>query len=151
MKHDKNKVLISTVPFGENNKLPLSLLDRPDINYVLNPFKRKLSEDDLCELIEDVHILIAGTENNKRVFENAKKLKIIARVGIGLDNVDLLTAKMKSIKVCYTPDAPTLAVSELTVGLILNLLRSIHLSNEELHNGYWRRYFGQRISMLLSE
>ena len=45
-----------------------------------------------------------------------------------------------SIKVCYTPDAPTPAIAELTIGLIISL-RSVHLSNLEMHSGKWHRYF----------
>jgi D-3-phosphoglycerate dehydrogenase len=48
--------------------------------------------------------------------------------------------------VSYTPDAPAPAVAELTVGLMFSLLRSIHISNSQLHAGKWNRYFGRRIS-----
>lgn len=76
----------------------------------------------------------------------AKKLKLISRVGIGLDSVDLVAAKKRGILVSYTPDAPAPAVAELTMGLMLSLLRNIHLSNIEMHRGKWNRYFGRRIS-----
>ena len=47
--------------------------------------------------------------------------------GLGLDSVDLIAAQKSNIKVSYTPDAP--AVAELTLGFILSLLRSVHVSN----------------------
>ena len=73
------------------------------------------SEEDLINLIEDYEILIAGTEPiSSRVIESAKNLKLISRVGIGLDNIDLLYCKKKNIKVTYTPNAPAPAVAELT-------------------------------------
>jgi D-3-phosphoglycerate dehydrogenase / 2-oxoglutarate reductase len=56
------KVLITTVPFGEKNKLPLELLDGAQVEYVINPLGRKLNENELAEMIEDVDVLIAGTE-----------------------------------------------------------------------------------------
>ena len=71
---------------------------------------------------------------------------MISRVGIGLDSVDLLSAKERGIKVSFTPDAPSPAVAELTIGLIFSLLRSIHLSNSQLHEGKWNRFFGRRLS-----
>jgi D-3-phosphoglycerate dehydrogenase len=89
--------------------------------------------------------LIAGTEPiTANVLSRAPKLKLISRVGIGLDNVDLLEAQKRGILVSYTPDAP--AVAELTIGLMLSLLRNIHLANMEMHQGNWNRHFGRRIS-----
>ena len=70
----------------------------------------------------------------------------ISRVGIGLDSVNLLAAKKRNIQVSYTPDAPAPAVSELTIGLMLTMLRSVHLSNMEMHKGKWHRFFGKRLS-----
>ena len=67
-------------------------------------------------------------------------------MGIGLDSVDLLAAERRGIKVSYTPDAPAPAVAELTVGLMISLLRSVQLSNLKMHQGLWNRYFGRRIS-----
>ena len=66
-------------------------------------------------------------------------------MGIGLDGIDLAAAKSNGILVSYTPDAPTPAVSELTIGLVLSLLRKVHIANAELHASNWNRYFGRRI------
>ena len=140
------KVLITTIPFADKNNLPLELLKSVGAEFVINPIGRKLKEEELVELIEDYDILIAGTEPiTSKVLDRAKKLKLISRVGIGLDSVDLAAAKKKGILVSYTPDAPAPAVAELTMGLMLSLLRNIHLSNSEMHRGQWHRYFGRRI------
>ncbi len=140
------KVLITTVPFGDKNKLPLELLEAKNIEYRINPLGRKLTEDELCKMVSDFDVLIAGTEPiSEKVMNHAKRLKFISRVGIGLDSIDLLAAKEKGILVSYTPDAPAPAVAELTIGLMLSLLRSIHIANSKLHRGQWHRYFGRRI------
>ena len=142
-----NKVLITTVPFGDKDRLPLELLESANIDYVINPLDKKLTEYELAEMITDFDVIIAGTEPiTAKVMDRATNLKMISRVGIGLDSVDLLAAKERGIKVSYTPDAPSPAVAELTIGLILSLLRSIHVSNSELHEGKWKRFFGRRIS-----
>jgi D-3-phosphoglycerate dehydrogenase len=60
--------------------------------------------------------------------------------------VDLMCAESRGIKVSYTPDAPAPAVAELTIGLMLSLLRSVHVANLEMHRGEWRRHFGRRIA-----
>lgn len=143
----KHRVLITTVPFAEKDKLPILLLENEQIEYVINPYNQKLTSAQLAELIPGFDAIIAGTENiNNEVLAKADRLKFISRVGIGLDNVDLLYAKEKNIKVSYTADAPAPAVAELTVGLMLSLLRFTQLSNIQMHQGKWHRYFGRRFS-----
>ena len=141
------KVLITTVPFGTQDRKPLDNLEAAGIEYLINPLGRKLKEEELAELIVDFDCIIAGTEQiGELALQNAKNLKLISRVGIGLDSVNLLEAERRDIKVCYTPEAPAPAVAELTVGLMLIMLRSITLSNQDLHNGQWNRYFGRRLA-----
>ena len=141
------KVLITTVPFGNKNRFPLELLEQENVEYLINPLNRKLTENELAEMASDCDIIIAGTESiSEYVMSKAVKLKLISRVGIGLDSVDLLAAQKRGIQVTYTPDAPSPAVAELTIGLIISLMRSVHLSNIEMHNGEWHRYFGKRIA-----
>ena len=140
------KVLITTVPFGEKNRLPLELLNYANIEYLINPFKKKLTEDQLTDMVTDYDAIIAGTETiTEKVMNQASHLKLISRVGIGLDSVDLLAAQKSGIKVSYTPDAPAIAVAELTIGLMLSLLRSVHISNLQLHQGQWYRFLGRRL------
>jgi D-3-phosphoglycerate dehydrogenase / 2-oxoglutarate reductase len=141
------KVLITTVPFANNNHLPLDLLKENNFDYLINPLNKKLTEDELVEMVRDFNVIIAGTEPiTKKVMDAATNLKMISRVGIGLDSVDLLEAEKQGIVVSYTPDAPAPAVAELTIGLMLTLLRSVQLSNMEMHNGRWHRFFGRRLS-----
>ena len=140
------KVLITTVPFGDKNSIPLEMLEEAGIEYLINPLGRKLSENELASMVSDFDVIIAGTEEiTDKVMDKGKNLKLISRVGIGLDSVDLLAAEHRGIKVSYTPDAPAPAVAELTVGLMLTLLRSVHVSNSQMHEGHWNRYFGRRI------
>ena len=139
------KVLITTFPFGSTNCLPQKLLEVAKVEYYINPLNKKLTENELAEMVADFDVIIAGTEPiTKKVINRGSSLKMISRVGIGLDNVDLLEAKKNDIKISYTPDAPAPAVAELTMGLMLSLLRSVHLSNNDIHNGKWLRYFGRR-------
>jgi len=139
--------LITTTPFGERNGFPLEMLEANGVDYRLNPLSRKLTEDELVGMVADVGVIIAGTEPiTAKVMEKAPKLKHISRVGVGLDNVDLLAAEKRGIKVSYTPDAPAPAVAELTIGLMLSLLRNIHVANSAMHQGKWNRYFGRRIA-----
>ena len=141
------RVLITTVPFANKDKLPIKLLEKAGIEFEINPYGRKLKEDELAEIIGDCEVLIAGTEAiTSKVIAKAKRLKLISRVGVGLDSVDLLAAKKAGILVSYTPDAPAPAVAELTIGFIFSLLRHIQSANLQMHRGGWNRLFGRRIS-----
>lgn len=141
------KVLITTVPFGEKDSKPLDLLDANNIEYLINPLNKKLTEDELIDFVSDYDVIIAGTEKiSDKVMKKASKLKMISRVGIGLDSVDLLSAERRKIKVSYTPDAPAPAVVDLTMGLMYSSIRRIHEANINLHKGKWHRYFGKRLT-----
>lgn len=141
------KALITTIPFGDKNRLPLELLENAGIEYLINPYNKKLTEDQLADLVSDFDVIIAGTELiSDKVMAKGPNLKLISRVGIGLDGVDLMAAKRRGIRVSYTPDAPAPAVAELTLGMMLTLLRSIHVSNAQMHQGQWQRIFGRRLA-----
>ena len=144
-----SRLFVSTIPFGSINRTPLDLLDKAKIDYSINPLGHKLSESELIGLLQETEVLIAGTEQiTANVIQHAKKLRFISRVGIGLDNIDLKSAKKNGILISYTPDAPSPAIAELTLGMMLSLLRSIHLSNQAIHEGQWQKYMGRRISEL---
>lgn len=141
------KVLITTVPFGNIDRYPLDLLEEKNISYLINPLGKKLSEDELLSLIGDCEVIVAGTEAiTDKVMAAAKNLRLISRVGIGLDSVDLLAAQKRNIAVSYTPDAPAPAVADLTMGLMYTLLRKVHMANVQMHQGNWHRFFGRRLT-----
>lgn len=141
------KILITTIPFGDPQPKPLDMLKTAGIEYVINPFNKKITEDDLKKIISEYDGLIAGTETiSKEVIDLGKKLKIIARVGVGTDGIDLNYAKDRNIKVTYTPDAPGPAIAELAVGFMYSLLRSTHCSNTQIRAGKWNRSIGRSFS-----
>jgi D-3-phosphoglycerate dehydrogenase len=143
----ERRVLITTVPFATYNRQPLDLLEANKIEYLINPIGRKLKEAELAEMIGDFGVLIAGTEAiTARVIDRAPHLRLIARVGIGLDNVDLVAARQRGIVVSYTPDAPSTAVAELTIGLMFSLLRQIPQADRGMRNGVWHRFMGRRLA-----
>jgi len=117
-----------------------------DIVAGLTAAFERMTEDELAELVGDTEILIAGTEPiTAKVMDAAPALRLISRVGIGLDNVDLVAARQRGIALSYTPEAPAPAVAELTIGLILSLLRHMHVSNLQMHRGQWERQMGRRV------
>lgn len=143
------KIVITTTSFGIYDEQPLHYLKEQGFEVVLNPYKRKLTNEEVVELCEDAVGIIAGTETIAgEVMQKLKKVKVISRCGAGLDNVDLKAAQKLGISVYSTPDAPTQAVAELTVGLIMALLRKISLMDRETRGGLWEKRMG---SLLLGK
>jgi len=137
-------ILITTSTFS------LDYIENPaskaqQLNFILNPKKRKLTQKEVIELILAYQPtgIIAGVEPlTSDVFKLAKNLRVISRCGIGLNSVDTEAAKNYGITVTNTPDAPTIAVAELTIALILNLIRRINISDRSIRNKKWERPMG---------
>ena len=141
------KITITTTSFATFDDQPLRLLKDSGFEVVLNPRGRKLTGDEVVELAADTMGLIAGTESlDKATLEKLPLLKVISRCGAGMDNVDLEAAEKLNIKVFNTPFGPTLAVAELTVGLILDLLRKTTLMDREMRAGIWKKRMGNLLS-----
>ena len=98
-------------------------------------------DHDLALEITDAEIVVirSSTQLTKEIIEKGENLKIIARCGVGIDNIDVDYAKSKNIKVTNSPSANLISVVELTVALIINAARKINLSDSHLKDGKWDR------------
>jgi len=85
----------------------------------------------------DALIVRSRTKVTPSLFELADNLKVVGRAGVGVDNIDLQAAKAHGVIVVNTPQATSLAVAELTLGLILALARSIPRADHALKAGHW--------------
>lgn len=139
-----NKIVtITTTSFGKYDEKPIVLLKNKGFEVVLNPYERKLKESEIVELCEGSTGIVAGTETlDAGILKKLPNLKAVSRCGTGLDNVDLEAAERLGIKVFNTPDAPTLAVAELTVGLMLDLLRKVSHMDRKLREDQWQKRMG---------
>lgn len=138
----KLKVFISTSNFAQNDPAPLKALADAGFDVTLNPYKRKLTKSEALQLYPQYDGVIAGLETLDEEVLMASTLKVISRCGAGVSNVDFNAAKKLNIAVCSTPNAPTVAVAELTVMAMLMLLRSVVVMNQDLHAGQWQKKLG---------
>ena len=137
------KIAITTSSFARYSDEPLKLLEQAGVEYVMNDKGRALTEEEAIQMLEGCHGVAAGTEPlTKKVMDALPDLKVISRCGTGMDNVDRAYAAEKGIAVRNTPDGPTLAVAELTLGLILTLLRQVPHQDRELRSGVWKKRMG---------
>ncbi len=105
-------------------------------NVDVNP---KISFDELKDIVSnyDVIIVRSRTKVTKEIIEAGAKLKVIARAGSGLDNIDVEAALRRGITVLNAPEAVTEAVAELTIGLMLSLARMIPYADRAIKEGGW--------------
>lgn len=98
-----------------------------------------ISADELLKIIGDYDALIVRgrTKVTPEVFEAGKKLKVVGRAGVGVDNIDLSAAKQHQVIVVNSPNATTVAVAELTMGLMLSLVREIPRADPAMKDGKW--------------
>ena len=137
------RVAIGPSSFAAQDETPKRMLEDAGVEIVPNPFGRRLTEEEIIRQLDGVDGLIAGLEPlNRRVLASAPQLKAIARVGIGMSNVDLEAAEEYGIKVSNTPEGPTEAVAEMTVAALLALCRGLLPANAALHAGTWQKRIG---------
>jgi D-3-phosphoglycerate dehydrogenase len=103
--------------------------------------KTGMSPDELKETIKgkDAIIVRSATKLTKDVLESADNLKVIARAGVGLDNVDVETAKAKGIEVVNTPGGTSIGVAELAMALMLTAARHIARADATMKKGLWEK------------
>jgi D-3-phosphoglycerate dehydrogenase len=109
--------------------------------FTVETVSRSLSEDELIERLQDVHVLgiSSKTQVTKKVIEAAEKLLVIGAFCIGTKQIDLDTCKKNGIVVFNAPYSNTRSVVELAIGEIIMLMRSVFQRSTELHNGQWNK------------
>lgn len=142
-------ILITTSSFSVDGNAALEKIAGAGITIKLNPYGRRLSEAEATELLATPGLvgMIAGVEPLTRVaLAGAKELRVISRCGIGMDSVDLAAAEEFSMLVRNTPEAPSMAVAELTLGLILDMLRRIAQADRKIRAHSWKQIMGNLLA-----
>lgn len=103
--------------------------------------KPKITKDELLADAEKFEVIVVRgrTKVTADVIAAATSLKVIARSGVGLDNIDLDAAKRRGIVVVSTPAAPVTSVAELAIGLMISLLRQIPMADRAMKQAQWTK------------
>jgi len=140
-------VYAATSSFCLHSKKPLSLLKNNSLFLKKNTKRRKLNQSELIQDLSDCVGVIAGTEEYREdVISKLNKLKVISRLGVGTDNIDINYALSKGIKIFTTENGPYEAVAELVITYILSFYRHINQSFIDLKNGIWNKRTGYLLS-----
>lgn len=150
----KNKVLISVPLYAERCAKGLKILEDNNCQAVITQNGRPYTFEELREIIGDVDAVIAGVDTwDASVFEHAKRLKGIARFGIGVDNFNLEDMKAYGIHGSNTPGINSNSVAEHAVTLMLCVLRNVPQLNKSTREGKWERFIthelhGQTVGLI---
>lgn len=134
------KVIVTSPSFGKfHDQLTVQMEEKGCKVVKLIPY----SKERMLEEIVDTDALIVGLETiDKEIIEKAEKLKVIAKHGVGVDNIDLESASAKGIAVTNAPGTNNDAVADLAFGLMLSVARSIPEANNLVKGSNWGRFDG---------
>ena len=132
----KNKVLITTLLDEKFMQKALGLL-REGAEVRLNPSKRALTEDELITQLKGIDAVFAGGDPfTAGVIDSANRLKVIARDGVGLDQVDMKAATKKGVVVTIAP-AVCESVADLAFGLLMAVVRKVFIADQCVRAHEW--------------
>ncbi len=128
------KILIS----DSMSKVAQEIFEKNKISFDV---KTGLSEEEIVKIIHnyDGMVVRSATKVTKKIILAGKKLKVIARAGAGVDNIDVSTAKENNMIVMNTPGGNSNATAEHAFALIMSILRKIPFANETTHKGQWEK------------
>lgn len=141
------RIAITTSSFDVGRSDVIGNLEKRGVEIIVNPYGRRLTSEEAIDLLQGVTGVIAGVEPlTSKVLAACPNLRVISRCGVGLDNVDTDAAARQGILVKTTPEAPAGAVAELTIALVLVLLRRIVEADRIIRAGEWKPLMGRMVS-----
>ncbi len=120
------------------SKIGITILKKAGLNVVDKP---SITYSELESEVENFEVIVvrSRTKITNELISKAKNAKIIARVGVGLDNIDVESARQNNIEVVNSPESAINAVAELVVGLMLSLSRNLTVADSEMKKGNWMK------------
>jgi len=141
------KVLSTSPSFGFYVSEPVEYLKSHGCEVDLTPQGKKVTEQDLVNMGGQYDAMIIGLEKiTASVLQASAKLKVVAKHGAGVDNIDVKTATDRKVVVLSAPGANADAVADLTIGLFLSLARSIPWADRSVKQGGWPRVVGVQMN-----
>jgi len=140
------QIFVALSTFGEYGQEPLEVLKTSGLPYTLNPTGRRLTPEEIMLYGADSRGIVAGVEPyTPEVLTKLPELKCISRCGVGTENIDLQKARELNIKVVNTPGVVIQPVAELTLGMMLDLLRKITFHTNLLKAKRWEKKGGSNL------
>ena len=139
-------IVVTSPSFSKNRVLQREIYRYfPDAK--LNLDGRRFTKRELIEYIKDADGLIVGLDNiDREVLSHCKNLKVIAKYGVGLNNLDLDACRSLGIEIGWSGGVNRLSVAEMTIGYMLMLSRNLYITSNQLKKGIWNKNGGFELS-----
>tara|TARA_B100000780_G_C21113781_1_gene450349 strand:- start:233 stop:1156 length:924 start_codon:yes stop_codon:yes gene_type:complete len=140
------KIKVTANAFSKNSILRNELLQYFP-NSEFNNTGRRFTGDELVSFLSDADGAIIGLEKiTDQLLIQLPNLKIIAKYGVGLDNIDQIACKKNNVNVGWTGGVNKLSVAEMTLGFMLDLSRNLQLTSNQLKKGLWNKSGGRQLT-----
>lgn len=140
------KIKVSTVAFSKN-KILVNELKNHFQDVTINEEGIRIPENELVDFYKDADGIIVGLEKiTQELLDQLPDLKIIAKYGVGLDNIDIKACNDRNIKVGWTGGVNKRSVAEMTLGFMLALTRNLYLTSNQLKKNVWNKSGGLQLT-----
>lgn len=140
------KVLVTATNYSTYCSEAKDLFEKNGFEVIENKFGRPYSPSELMTVVPDMDAVVAGVDTwDEKIFQITPKLKIIARFGVGVDNIDLNAAKLHHILVTNAKGQNASSVADQAVAFMLSMLRNIPHLNASVKSGEWERFVGNNL------
>jgi D-3-phosphoglycerate dehydrogenase len=141
----ETRVLATPRSFAATSPEPIHMLEEVgcQVRRLERPADDVITTETMIEAARGVQAIIIGIEPlHRAVLEHARDLRVISKYGVGMDNIDIKAARGRGIALGWTPDANSIAVAEMTLGLMFALARRIPQADRAMHDGQFERVRG---------
>ena len=140
------KIIVSTVAFS-TNKVLVNELKKSFQDVIVNEKGIRITENELLNYYKDADGIIIGLEKiTLEILDQLPNLKIIAKYGVGLDNIDIEACNKKNIKIGWTGGVNKRSVAEMALGFMIALSRNLYVTSNQLKDGHWNKNGGIQLS-----
>jgi len=139
-------LLATTISFCKFTAEPITKLEQNGFE-IIRDYGLKGLKDFSEEKRESIEAVVVGLEKiDSGIMDLLPNLKIIAKHGAGMDNIDLEAAKQRNIQTCNFPGANSNAVADITIGLMLDASRMISRADRSIRSGKWEKFYGTELT-----
>lgn len=140
------RVKVSTVAFSTNSFL-VNELKKSFSNVSVNDLGARIPENELAAYFQEADAIIVGLEKiTSDLLDKLPDLKIIAKYGVGLDNIDIEACNSRNIKIGWTGGVNRRSVAEMALGFMLALCRNLYITSTQLKQGFWNKNGGSQLT-----
>lgn len=140
------KIAVTSPSFSKHPDL-IKEMNQSFENFKLNSDGKRFTQDELIDYLTGFDAAIVGLDEiTPKVVDALPELKIIAKYGVGLNNIDLEYCAQKNVKIGWTGGVNRLSVAELVLGNTISLLRNLYVSSNHLKGGEWIKNGGEQLS-----